>query len=69
MVEVHVKGRRLRQAALATAFASYPLAREALGNRKQRRAASAGLRHRQHQQGDEIACSCGRRWPVGENHP
>lgn len=25
--------------------------------------------HRQHQQGDEIACSCGRRWPVGENHP
>jgi len=25
--------------------------------------------HRQQRQGDEIACSCGRRWPVGENHP
>ncbi len=25
--------------------------------------------HRQHQQGDEIACSCGKRWPVGEDHP
>lgn len=25
--------------------------------------------HRQHQQGDEVACSCGKRWPVGEDHP
>lgn len=46
-------------------------------NRKQRRASAAHktvpithvFEHRQHQQGDEIACSCGRRWPVGENHP
>ena len=46
-----------------------PTGMKYMQNRKQRRAASAGLRHRQHQQGDEIACSCGRRWPVGENHP
>ena len=50
-------------------------------NRKQRRASGKAIghlqfgqrsedgQHRQHQQGDEIACSCGRRWPVGENHP
>lgn len=45
-------------------------------NRKQRRALAAdpdvrqkAEQHRQHQQGDEMACSCGRRWPVGENHP
>ena len=47
------------------------------GNRKQRRTSRARSRptstisdqHRQQRQGDEIACSCGRRWPVGENHP
>lgn len=45
-------------------------------NRKQRRAASAGKTvpitrlhgHRQHQQGDEIACSCGRRRPCRWSH-
>lgn len=47
-------------------------------NRKQRRANVADpdvrlkVRTAQHvlqRQGDEIACSCGLRWPVGENHP
>lgn len=50
------------------------------GNRKQRRYARSTPRtdrrqyertqqHVLQRQGDEIACSCGRRWPVGENHP
>lgn len=26
-------------------------------------------RHRVTRQGDEMACSCGMRWPVGESHP
>ena len=54
-----------------------PTGMKYMQNRKQRRAAKAfpdvpfpwADQHRQHQQGDEIACSCGRRWPVGENHP
>lgn len=50
------------------------------GNRKQRRYARKTAatdrrqyeRTRQHvlqRQGDEIACSCGLRWPAGESHP
>lgn len=42
------------------------------GNRKQRRYARSTARTEQHvlqRQGDEIACSCGKRWPVGETHP
>ena len=49
-------------------------------NRAQRRASEARSRpeskryqrtgqHVVQRQGDEIACSCGLRWPVGENHP
>lgn len=45
-------------------------------NRKQRRANAANrdvqmkaTRHVEQRQGDEIACSCGLRWSVGENHP
>lgn len=25
--------------------------------------------HRTRREGDETACSCGKRWPVGEDHP
>jgi len=25
--------------------------------------------HRHMRQGDEMACACGKRWPVGEDHP
>lgn len=28
-----------------------------------------GVMHSAHRQGDEWACSCGKRWPVGEEHP
>lgn len=28
-----------------------------------------GRGHRTRREGDEIACSCGKRWPVGEVHP
>ena len=45
-------------------------------NRKQRRAMAADpdIRRKAGQhwvthQGDEIACSCGKRWSVGEDHP
>lgn len=27
------------------------------------------VRHAVHQQNDEMTCSCGARWPVGEDHP
>lgn len=27
------------------------------------------LKHRQRREGDEIACSCGARWPTDEEHP
>ena len=26
-------------------------------------------KHAPHRQGDEMACACGKRWPVGEDHP
>lgn len=26
-------------------------------------------RHRKRREGDEEACSCGKRWPFGEPHP
>lgn len=29
----------------------------------------AAKRHFVRQQNDEMACSCGARWPVGEDHP
>lgn len=25
--------------------------------------------HSIRREGDEMACSCGRRWPIGEDHP
>lgn len=27
------------------------------------------IAHRTRREGDEMACSCGKRWPVGEDHP
>jgi len=25
--------------------------------------------HRERREGDEMACCCGKRWPIGEDHP
>lgn len=47
-------------------------ARPQLAAAKRREYASPVFQHAMHKprrEGDEIACSCGKRWPVGEDHP
>jgi hypothetical protein len=37
--------------------------------RKYARTMSRPAVHAPRREGDEMACKCGKRWPVGEDHP